>query len=75
MTDDDKEQNVFTLTEAADFLRLHPRTIRREIDRGNLTAARLGRVWRITRADINTYLREHGSIGLGLEDSEAEGTG
>lgn len=43
-------------TEAADKLRVHPSTITAMIARGELRATKVGRRWRIPRADIEAML-------------------
>jgi excisionase family DNA binding protein len=48
----------FSLSEAAEYLRVCPRTIRREIDRGRLAAFRVGRNLRITLAELRRYTRK-----------------
>lgn len=48
-----------SLQEAADLLGVHVNTVRREIDRGNLAAVRIGRVWRIRVVEIHAYLRRN----------------
>ena len=45
------------IPEAAVLLGVSVRTVRREIDRGNLRAVRIGRVWRIRVAELHAYLK------------------
>lgn len=45
----------YTVDEAADHLRLHPKTILRFIRTGRLRATRAGRAYRILRADLETF--------------------
>ncbi|WP_082573966.1 MULTISPECIES: helix-turn-helix domain-containing protein [unclassified Nocardioides] len=42
-----------TVQEAADLLRCHRATVRRQIDAGQLPAIRLGRCFRIRRSDVD----------------------
>ncbi len=43
---------MLTVAEAAAYLRVHPGTIRKMIERGEVSAIRAGRVWRVAAADI-----------------------
>jgi excisionase family DNA binding protein len=47
---------VLTITEAATLLKVSSRSIRRLIDRGDLTVARFGRSVRITRRSIDRLI-------------------
>ena len=44
-----------TLREAAKVLRLHPRTVREYIRRGELKARIIGRRYRFRRSDLDTF--------------------
>lgn len=46
----------FTITEAAKHTGVGASTIRKEIARGNLRARRIGRVLRITDADLRRWM-------------------
>lgn len=48
-------KTTFTLAEAAALLSCHPETLRRAIRKGQLQAAKLGRGFRISRADLETF--------------------
>jgi len=48
---------LMSVAQAADFLRVGARTVLNEIDRGNLPAFRIGRLWRIKQSDLSAYLR------------------
>lgn len=54
---------LLTVTEAADRLRLSPRTIRRRIADGSLDIVRFGRSIRITETDLTSFIRRHLSDG------------
>jgi excisionase family DNA binding protein len=60
---------IMTLQEVARFLRVHPMTIYRLIQRGDLPAARVGRSWRFRKDQINSWLlaREVNSNHLGAK--------
>ena len=59
---------VLTVQEAAKFLRLSPKTIRRFINNGDLLAAQVGRQYRIPRRNIDLFLA---SKSTGKEAIEA----
>ena len=63
-------KEVYTVKEAADLLHCHENTIRREIKRGKLKASKIGRDWRISRADLQSYWKSLGGNQLFVEDSE-----
>lgn len=48
-------KTTFTLAEAAALLSCHPETLRRAIRKGQLQAAKLGRGFRISRADLEAF--------------------
>lgn len=50
---------LMTLQEAADFLALSTRTLRRKIKSGDLPARQFGRVWRISEDDLQTFIDSH----------------
>src|SRR5207302_470735 len=54
-----------TLREAADFLRVCVRTVRREIERGELIAFRVGRGLRIRMSDLKRYV-ERNAVGVAV---------
>ncbi|MCC8193115.1 MAG: helix-turn-helix domain-containing protein [Deltaproteobacteria bacterium] len=54
------QKTTFTLAEAADVLSCHKETLRRAIQSGDLRAARLGREYRISRADLQVFWTAQG---------------
>ena len=46
---------LLTLAEAAEILRLNPRTVRAYIQRGEIEARIIGGRWRIRRADLDAF--------------------
>lgn len=62
----DDKQDVLTIPEAAGRLRVHPRTVRHLIERGDLAAVRVGRQYRILSRNLEAFLRGEGS----KQDSE-----
>lgn len=49
---------MMTLTEAADELGLAASTLRWQIANGKLRGKRYGKMWLVTRAEVNRYRRE-----------------
>ncbi len=45
-------ENLVTVREAADFLRISARTVYRLIESGQMGAVRIGKQWRIPSADL-----------------------
>lgn len=60
-------KTTYTLSEAADILSCHSETLRRAIKDGVLSAARLGREYRISRNDLQTFWSERGGGELFTE--------
>lgn len=48
-------ERLLTLREAAEVLRLNPRTVREYISRGELEGRIIGRRWRFRRADLDAF--------------------
>ncbi len=48
----------YSVTETAKLLKVCPRTVRRWIEKGALTAHRFGRQTRITDSDLMTFIRQ-----------------
>ena len=53
-------QQAFSLKEAAKLIGCHSETLRKVIKRGQLKAGKIGRDFRISRFDLETYWREKG---------------
>jgi excisionase family DNA binding protein len=51
------EHDLMTCEEAATYLRLHVRTVGRLLTQGKLPGVKVGRQWRLRRADLDAYLR------------------
>ena len=49
-------KEIMTVEEVAKLLQLRKETILRYIEKGELTASRIGRPWRIRKQDLNTFL-------------------
>lgn len=52
------DEQTFTLEEVARRLKLHPDTVRRMITKKQITAVKVGRVYRIRESEINRILNE-----------------
>ena len=63
-------KTTFTLAEAATLLSCHPETLRRAIRKGELRAAKLGRGFRISRADLEAFWTASGGGDLFGKDEE-----
>lgn len=50
------DQRLFTVDEAAEFLQLHPKTLRRKIREGAIESTRVGKRYRFTRAQLQAFL-------------------
>ena len=48
-------ERLLTLREAAEVLRLHPRTVREYIRRGEIQGRLIGRRWRLRRKDLDSF--------------------
>lgn len=48
-------EHLLTLREAAEVLRLNPRTVRAYVRRGEIEARIIGRRWRFRRADLDAF--------------------
>ncbi|MBT3360852.1 MAG: helix-turn-helix domain-containing protein [Rhodospirillales bacterium] len=49
---------LYSVTEAADHLKVSTKTVRRWIDTGDLRVHRLGRSIRISETDLNSFLAQ-----------------
>lgn len=52
------DQRLFTVDEAAEFLQIHPKTLRRKIREGAIESTRVGKRYRFTRAQLQAFLGE-----------------
>jgi excisionase family DNA binding protein len=51
-----EDRDVLTIAQAADYLQFHREKVYRLVREGKLPAARIGKDWRIKRADIEALL-------------------
>ena len=50
------ENNILTVSQVAEYLKLSEKTIRRLITSGQLKASKIGSSWRVQMIDIKNYL-------------------
>jgi excisionase family DNA binding protein len=53
-----RDQEIMTLYEVAEYLRLHPVTAYRMVKRGDVPAFRIGTEWRFRRERINRWIAD-----------------
>lgn len=55
-------REIMDISEAAEYLGLHPETLRDKARAGALPAAKLGRRWRFRKADLDEWLSRGGTL-------------
>ena len=64
-------EELFTVAQAAEYLKVCDKTVRRLISNNKLIASKVGdRAWRIRKDDIDLYLSEHTNGGKGVAVNE-----
>lgn len=59
-------EELYTVAQAAKYLKVCDKTVRRLINKKEIVASKVGdRAWRIRKEDIDEYLREHTNGGKG----------
>lgn len=58
----DMSNEIYTITQTAEYLQVSDKTVRRLIERNELPASKVGRAWRIAQNDIEKYLRDTKNI-------------
>ena len=48
---------IWSPEEAAAYLRVHPQTVYRRLQAGKMPGAKVGKVWRLRKSDVDDYLR------------------
>ncbi len=51
-------KEFYTVDQVAELLQLNPVTIRRYIEGGKIKAIKVGRVWRISEANLQEFLQK-----------------
>ena len=49
--------DVMTVEDAAAYLQMHPETVREKLRTQELPGRKIGRTWRLLKADLDAYLR------------------
>jgi excisionase family DNA binding protein len=62
---------LLTVAEVAHYLHVVTMTVYRMIDRGDLKAVKVGRVWRVRREDLERYLNRPVPRDLGKKEAES----
>jgi len=55
---DSTNLEVLTLEEAAAYLRVHPRTLRLKATEGVIPGAKIGRVWRFHKRQLERWIQD-----------------
>ncbi len=50
---------ILTVAQAAEYLKVCDKTVRRLIAKQELAASQVGKAWRIQKSDIEKYLKEN----------------
>jgi excisionase family DNA binding protein len=66
-------EDLLTLAEAAEALRVSQATVRRLIERGELRGVRVGRLWRVPKAALEAYLGGDDPLALLTTLAQLEG--
>jgi excisionase family DNA binding protein len=53
------ELHLYTAAEVADVLRMNPQVVQRKLQAGEIPGYRIGREWRVERAQLMAWLEEH----------------
>lgn len=65
------DDEIYTVTQAAQYLKVCDKTVRRLIKANKLTASKVGdRSWRIRKTDIDIYLRDNTNEMKGVAINE-----
>ncbi|MBR0156888.1 MAG: helix-turn-helix domain-containing protein [Clostridia bacterium] len=65
------DEELFTVAQVAQYLKVCEKTVRRLISNNKLVASKVGdRAWRIRKDDIDVYLREHTNGRKGVAVNE-----
>jgi len=64
--------DVLTVDEVARYLRVHPMTVQRWCRTGDLPAAKIGRAYRIKKAELDQWWAQHTRVDRAGAPSEAD---
>ncbi|NPV46021.1 MAG: helix-turn-helix domain-containing protein [Armatimonadetes bacterium] len=60
--------DIMTLQQTAEYLHLHPVTLRNKARNGEIPASKVGRQWRFSRAQLLAWIENGGDLPQELED-------
>lgn len=63
-------EELFTVGQAAEYLQVCEKTIRRLINSKTLAASKVGKGWRIRKTDIDIYLTKNSNLAKGAVSNE-----
>jgi excisionase family DNA binding protein len=63
-------ETLYTVDEAAEALKVHPKTVREWLRTKRLNGVLAGRFWRIKESDLQAFLREPEAGDAGAADEE-----
>ncbi len=66
----DPTRTAYSTKDVAEILGVHEETVRREVQRGHLKAAKLGRMFIISKADLAAYYEAKGGGRLFEDDAQ-----
>ena len=52
-------QPLLNSNQAAEFLGVHPRTLQRMVNRGEIAGVRVGKLWRFVPSAIHDWVQDH----------------
>ena len=61
-----KAASIMTIDEVAEYLQLHPLTVRRLARDGEIPAFKVGRQWRVKRELLDLWLEETSTQNVGI---------
>jgi excisionase family DNA binding protein len=60
--------DIMTVEQTADYLHLHPETLRAKARRGQIPAAKVGRQWRFSKVQLLAWIEQGAELPRELED-------
>ena len=66
---------LLTLAEAATYLRVHPRTMTRLLQTQLVPGVKIGRQWRVRKADLDAYFTAAASVAARTESPKNDAAG
>ena len=68
-----RESDLLTLAEAAAYLRVHRRTMARLLRQGVVPGTKIGRQWRVRKADLEATVTGRAGGESNADDSDGRG--